>query len=438
MSLAARGTFWIGMYLAVCVAPLVLAVLGDSPPARGFVLDFSVALGFVGLSMMGLQFALVARFQWVAAPFGEDAVAQFHRKISPVATAFILAHPLLLLVHDASVIELFNPVTAPWRARFAVISVVCLLAIMFTSVWRRQLRIRYEVWQGLHTVLAIASVLFALAHIVLVGRYVGTPWKRVLWTVMTAAFVSLIVWVRLVRPLRRLRRPWEVVHVSAERGATTTITLRPVGHEGFRFKPGQFGWITVGRSPFALTQHPFSFSSSAEADGSVQMSIKALGDFTRSVAGLRPATRAYLDGPHGVFTPDRNEGPGFVLIAGGVGIVPLISMLRTFADRDDPRPCYLFYASRTLQDTTFLEDIRELQRRLSLTLVLVLEDPPQNWSGERGLIDKSLLRRSLPERYPRMQFFLCGPSPMLDAMESILAEIGVPTAHIHTERFAFV
>jgi predicted ferric reductase len=294
------------------------------------------------------------------------------------------------------------------------------------------------VWQGLHTVLAIASVLFALGHIVLVGRYVDTAWKQVLWTVMTAAFLSLIVWVRVMRPLRRLRRPWEVARVDAERGGTTTITLRPIGHGGFDFAPGQFGWISVGRSPFALTQHPFSFSSSAEADGSVQMSIKALGDFTRTVAELRPGTRAYLDGPHGVFTPDRNEGPGFVLIAGGVGIGPVISMLRTFADRGDRRPCHLFYASRTLEDTTFLEEVRALEERLDLTLVLVLEDPPRDWPGERGRIDGPLLRRWLPERHQRMQFFICGPPPMLDAMESALAEIGVPTAHIHTERFVFV
>nr|WP_052424381.1 hypothetical protein [Nonomuraea candida] len=238
---------------------------------------------------------------------------------------------------------------------------------MLTSVCRRRFRLRYEAWQVLHVSLSVASVLLALAHIELVGYYVDAPWKRVLWAVMTAGFVSLIVWVRLVRPLRRLRRPWEVEKVTAERGATTTITLRPVGHEGFRFEPGQFGWITVGRSPFAVTQHPFSFSSSAEADGAVQMSIKALGDFTTGVAELRPGTRAYLDGPHGVFTPDRNEGPGFALIAGGVGIGPMMSMLRTFADRHDQRPCLLFYASRTLEDTTFLEEIQRLRARLNLS-----------------------------------------------------------------------
>ncbi|UBU10570.1 ferredoxin reductase family protein [Nonomuraea gerenzanensis] len=441
MSLVVRGIFWVGVYLAVAVAPLVFALLGEAPPGRGFLVDFSVALGFVGLSMMGLQFALVARFRSVAAPFGEDAVVQFHRQIAYVATLFILAHPVLLLIQNSSLIALFNPVTAPWRARFAVVSTLCVLTVMVTSVWRRQVRMRYEVWQGLHMLLSIASVLFALAHVELVGYYVDTPWKRVLWAIMTAAFVGLIVWVRLVRPLRRLRRPWEVEEVTAEPGATTTITLRPVGHEGFRFEPGQFAWITVERSPFALTQHPFSFSSSAEADGRVQLSIKALGDFTTSMAGLRPGTRAYLDGPHGVFTPDRNEGPGFVLIAGGIGITPMMSMLRTFADRGDRRPCHLFYGVTTLQDATLLEEIRQLERRLNLTLVPVVQDPPADWTGERGLIDKDLLTRrlpGLPDRHRRMQYFICGPPPMLDAMESGLAELGVPVAHIHTERFVFV
>ncbi len=71
MRLAAGAVFWILVYLAVAVAPLAFALI-DLEPGRGLAVNFSVALGFVGLSMMGLQFALVARFQRVAAPFGID------------------------------------------------------------------------------------------------------------------------------------------------------------------------------------------------------------------------------------------------------------------------------------------------------------------------------------------------------------------------------
>lgn len=91
MALVARGVAWVGLYLAVAAGPLVFAVVGPNSPGRGFWTEFSIALGFVGMPMLGMQFALVARFQAVAAPFGEDALIQFHRQISYVALVFILA-----------------------------------------------------------------------------------------------------------------------------------------------------------------------------------------------------------------------------------------------------------------------------------------------------------------------------------------------------------
>jgi predicted ferric reductase len=439
VSWAIRGAFWAAVYLTVVIAPLVFAAVGTPPTDRGFWLEFSVALAFVGLAMMGLQFALVARFKAVAAPFGEDAVVQFHRLMSYFGTLFILAHPIILiLLVSSSYLRLLNPVSAPWRARFGLLSVILLLIVMVSSIWRRQLRIRYEWWQLIHMVAATLAVVAALVHVELVHYYVTSPWKRALWAAMTAGFVALIIWVRVVKPIMRLRRPWEVERVARERGDSWTITLRPVGHDGFSFAPGQFGWLALGRSPFGLTQHPFSFSSSAEQAGRVQMTIKELGDFTRTVGSIKPGTRAYLDGPHGVFSPDRHEGPGFVLLGAGVGIGPLISMLRTFADRQERRVCVLFYANRRLDGAALVPEIDGLSKRLSLEVVQVVEEPPADWQGERGRIDEALLRRHLPPRYQRMQYFVCGPEPFQDAMEEILPRLGVSAERVHSERFNFV
>lgn len=440
MRLVGRAISWVLLYVAVAVAPLVLALAGDRPPGRDALTEISVGLGFVGLSLMGLQFALVARFEAVAAPFGEDAVIGLHRQMGFVAFAMILAHPVLLVWTDTPMGELINPVTAPWRARFAVAAVVCLIALVVTSVWRRRLRIRYEVWQVAHGALSVAVVALALAHIQLVGYYVNATWKQIVWIAMSAAFVGLLGWVRLVRPIIRLGRPWEVTEVRAERGDAWTLRLRPLGHEGIRFQPGQFGWIIIGRSPFATTQHPFSFSSSAEElDGIVEMTIKSAGDFSSTVGEVEPGTRAWVDGPHGVFTPDRNEGPGFVLIGGGVGITPLMSILRTMADRDDRRPVLLIDANPTLDDVTFHDELEELGGRLDLRVVHVLEEPPDGWQGESGFVDADVLHRHLPARRAHHQYFVCGPPPMLDAVESaLIEELGIPIDHVHTERFEFV
>ena len=112
------------------------------------------------------------------------------------------------------------------------------------------------------------------------------PFKRTLWICMTIFWITLLLYVRLFKPLFMLRRPYRVTEVRAERGDTTTLVMDPDGHAGFRFKPGQFGWLNVWGSPFRITGHPFSFSSSAEAaNGRVEMTIRNLGDFTNAVDG---------------------------------------------------------------------------------------------------------------------------------------------------------
>ena len=205
----------------------------------------------------------------------------------------------------------------------------------------------------------------------------------------------------------------------------------------FRFEPGQFGWFAFGRSPFALTKHPFSFSSSAEREA-VELAVRALGDFTSGLSRLKPGTTVYVDGPHGVFSMDPDEGPGFGLVAGGVGIAGLISMVRTMADRRDVRPAVLFYANGEWDGVAFREELEVLKGELDLTVVHVLERPPEGWTGERGCVTAEVFARHLPAGYRRFQYFICGPDPMMDAAEAALLELGVPAERVHTERFDMV
>jgi predicted ferric reductase len=442
VKLAARGVLWIALYLAITLAPLVIAATANPPPARSFWIDLSVAMGFVGLSMMGLQFVLVARVKAVAAPFGQDALVAFHRQMSFVATVFVLAHPIILFLAEADTyLRLLAFWSAPWRARFALVATVALLTLMAMSIWRKRWKISYELWQVTHGVLAFVIIGAALAHINGVAYYVDDGWKRAVWVLFSVGVMSAITWIRIVQPVLRLRHPWTVVEVREELGRSTTIVLAPDGHDGFSFMPGQFAWLTVARSPFAFTQHPFSLSSigDVEPGGRIAFTIKRRGDFTNTLPTVEIGTRAYVDGPHGVFTPDLNEAQGFVLIAGGVGITPMHSILATMARRDDRRPVFLFNANRSEADITLGPSLQQLCDACELTIVDVLEQPSEAWPGERGRITAELLDRYLPptER-SRFEYFICGPNPMMDAMEQALVELGIAPERIHTERFDMV
>ena len=440
----AVGALWVGLFLAVALAPLGFVFVGPTPAGRDFWTELSVALGFVGLSTMGLQFAVTARFRRLANPYGIDVVIRFHRQIALFAGALVLAHPAILFAADPGRLALLDFTSAPWRARFGLTSVLALAALTVLAVWRQRLGVRYESWRVTHGILAVLAVAFALAHIELVGYYVSQPWKRGLWVAMSAAMVALLAYTRVVKPLRQRRRPYRVAEVRPERGASTTLVLEPVGHDGMRFSPGQFAWLTLADSPFALEEHPFSFSSSAGHPERLEMTIKDLGDFTSRVRQLPIGRRAYLEGPHGAFTIDRYDGPGYVFIGGGVGITPLMSMLRTLADRRDTRHHELIYQARTADDLTFREEIDALAASgqegeapaLDLEVVYVLTRPPTGWTGESGRITTELLRRHVVDDWPAHKYFVCGPQAMMDSVERELLAGGVPLHHVYTEEFA--
>jgi predicted ferric reductase len=433
-----RGAVWLAVYLLFVLAPLFALLAGALPPARDVWTEFSAAIGYAGLAMMGLQFGLTARFRFVTAPWGEDVIYHFHRQISLIAVGLVVAHPLILFAARPELIALLNSFQAPWRARFAALSVYALIALIVMALWRVKLRLSYEAWHLSHIALAVVAVVAGLLHMVGWSFYLGDPWKRALWIVLPCFWIALLLYVRIARPLFMLRRPYRIAEVRRERGDTSTLVMRPDGHPGFRFTPGQFGWLTVWGSPFRITGHPFSFSSSAEAaDGRVEMSIRNLGDFTSGIHDVPVGQRVYLDGPYGAFTIG-NPADMHVLIAGGVGITPMMSMIRTLADRGDKRPVILLYGSKDWDAITFREELEAVQARLNLTVVHVLAQPPADWTGERGFITAEVFQRHLPPPYADHEYFICGPNPMMDAIEAALGSLGVPLSKYHSERYSFV
>jgi predicted ferric reductase len=433
-----RGTIWLLVYLFFVCAPLFALLLGSHPPARAPWTEFSIALGYAGLAMMGLQFGLTARFRYVTEPWGEDVIYHFHRQVSLVAVALVVAHPVILFITRPELLALLNSFTAPWRARFAALSTYALIALVVTAVWRTKLRLSYEAWHLTHILLAVVAVAAGILHMVGWSFYFGDAWKRGLWIGLTVFWMGLLAYVRLVKPLFILRRPYRVTEVRKERGKSWTLSMEPEGHPGFRFRPGQFGWLTVYGSPFKVTAHPFSFSSSAEAaGGKVAMTIRELGDFTNDIGKVPAGRRVYIDGPYGAFTIGH-PADMHVLIAGGVGITPMMSMLRTLADRGDKRPALLLYGSKDRDSITFREELDALRSRLDLKVVHVLEKPEDGWPGERGYIDAAVLKRHLPAPYAEHEYFICGPDVMMDAIEKALGELGVPMSKYHSERYSFV
>jgi len=436
-----QGITWIVIYLVLISAPIVILLIGPVPEGREFWRELSVGLGFAGLAMMALQFVLTARFKVIKAPYGADVVYHFHRQISFVAILFILLHPLLLFINSPDTIQLLNLFSAPWRARFGVTAVVIFAAVIALSVWRKRFKTEYSRWRIWHGILATLAILLAMTHVILAGHYINTPLKQALWIAYGVFWIGLLVYVRIIKPAILLRYPYQVDQVRPERGNAWTLAVKPVGHKGMRFQPGQFAWLTAWKSPFTDSEHPFSISSSAEVSDQIEFTIKELGDFTSTIKEMQPGQVVYIDGPFGAFSIDRQpHAKGYAFIAGGIGITPIMSMLRTMQARGDDRPLVLIYANNRWEDITFQKEIETLAGSLNLEVIHVLANPPDDWQGDRGFINAQVLDRYLPKERSTnaYEIFICGPPPMMDAVEKTLPEIGFSLGDFHSERFNLV
>lgn len=437
-NVAKHALRWLVLYLLVVAVPLWMMLIGEQPPARSFWVEFGVAIGFVGLALMCVQFLLTGRFYQVGKPFGVDTILQFHRQAGIVGFTLILGHVIVLLLARPSYLAFFDPrVNAP-RAAALVLVLLALGALVLLSVRRRTFGLSYEWWRLTHAGFAALVVVIGLAHVNMVGHYVSTPLRRGVWIAGVLAALGLLLHIRVIKPLAMRKRPWRVAEVKAERNESWSITLEAVDHTGMPFQPGQYAWLTIGDHPLALQQHPFSFSSSAADPRRVRFTIKELGDFTDRIGETPLGARAFLEGPYGRFVaePDRPT----VMIAGGIGITPFVSMLRTAADRESHDPFHLFYGVPTWDRAILREELAELERTLpGLTVTYVVDRPDDNWTGERGYVTRDVLDRHLPpEDREAMSYLACGPDPMLDAVHAELTALGVPRDRQRSERFNMV
>jgi predicted ferric reductase len=430
---------WFLLYAAILLVPLLLTrtVVGDPGLSPGEAIALSS--GLVGFSALVVAVVLPARLPRLIATFGIETILTVHRLIALIAVLMVVLHLVAVLIVDPRGFRILDLPGTTWAARAAVTSTIALILLVALAVRRPRRQPRYEGWRLVHNGLVAVVVTTAWLHVWwlrhLIAHRIVAVWFIGSGLLLVALAARRWLWL----PIRSRRYAYVVAEVRPVPGDGITLVIRAEGHDGLPFEAGQFAWLKIGSTPFVFEEHPFSIASTAEQPELMEFTIKALGDFTELLSALRPGRRVFLDGPYGGFTIEGHDAaPGFVLIAAGVGITPLLSMLRTLADRGDRRRHRLFVAARTEDQLMLRPEIAELRTRLNLKVVEVISDPGPQWTGERGRIDAALLERFLPRRPYRLHYFICGPPSMEVAISQDLAGLDVPLRRIHTERFGAV
>jgi predicted ferric reductase len=441
-------TLWATAFLAVLLAPALLAPVLHGPrtgDSSSLLSQLSVGMGLLATSLLVCAVVLPSRVRSLTRTLGIDGVLGIHRFVGLAVTLLVGLHIILVLAAKPGNVALFDILHAPNRARAAVGATVALAALVALTVLRRRLRQRYEVWRWAHLALAGSVLVLSALHIWWLNHLVRDTAMRALFTVLAVTALGVLGYRWLWLPIFGPRREYVVRELRTETSTVSTLVLEPRrdrhqrGYRTLAFAPGQFAWIRLNPS-IGAQEHPFTIASSAHLGLWTEFTIRHSGDFTNELRQLRPGSPVWVDGPHGAFTLDLRRCTGLVMIAGGVGITPMMSMLRTLAHRRDRRPHRLVVVARTLDELLFRAELSELQQRLDLTVVELLRSPPPSWTGASGAVDEDLLTALLPGAFRRNQldYYLCGPPAMVTDVLTVLDGLDVPQPRIHTEQFDLV
>jgi predicted ferric reductase len=193
-------------------------------------------------------------------------------------------------------------------------------------------------------------------------------------------------------------------------------------------------FLALKRAGRKSEEHPFTISSSPTTEPPMTVTVKQSGDFTNTIGETKPGDVAFVEAPFGRFSYAYAEAKAFLFIAGGVGITPIVSMLRALRDTGDERPAVLIWGNKTESDIFFRDDLAAMAPRVRV--VHVLSHPNDSWLGPKGYVIDDIIQEFAADILATAEVYLCGPPPMMKSVSTALRSLGVPKRRIHTERFS--
>jgi propane monooxygenase reductase subunit len=210
----------------------------------------------------------------------------------------------------------------------------------------------------------------------------------------------------------------------------------PPDAEEFRFFPGQYVDIGI---PGTEDSRSFSMANvTAKDDGRLEFIIKCYpgGRFSEYLdTSVSVGDELPITGPFGVFTL-RDSPAELVFVGGGAGMAPILSVLRSLAERDPARKATFYYGARAKRDLCFEQELRDLEQVLAnFTYVPALSEPVvgEAWDGEVGFVTDVVRKHETDLR--RTDAYVCGPPPMVEAAITVLSDLGAPEGRIFYDKF---
>ena len=423
------GVCLLGLYCLLAVSPVIVAWLGSKSIGAPVLTTIALTMAMMGFSLLCLQVLLAGRFKTLDRPFGLDVVMLFHKKMALFAAALLVLHPVLLAIDHKS-LALFGFQTS-WRVYLGKGALIFLVLGALFALYFARLKIDYNVWRFCHKGMVVVVILGFL-HGLFIGPHINlSPVVRVYWYAMFVTAAGVFGFRNLVVPF--IRRKFNVTSVRQETHNTYTLTFEPEDAGPVHRNPGQFMFLKLIRPGRSSELHPFTISASPLDNKILQASIKQSGNFTDTIDRTKAGDVGRIEAAFGRFSYVYHNPEKILFIAGGVGITPIMSMIRCLRDTGDGREVVLLYGNNGERDIIFRQEMEKLPENFKV--VHILNQANQDWQGEKGYVTKEIIEKHAGGMLGTAHVYVCGPPVMMDKVVSSLRSLNVDDKRIHYERF---
>jgi predicted ferric reductase len=432
----------VAMFLGCAILPLVTAAwVKDS--SHQSAIELGAAFGILAASLLFLQFLSSGRFERLSGRVGIDRTMGFHRIAAYALVAFAIAHPLSYTTlhfpeNPSMAVTQLQAMLASPRLRSGVVALTLLVALVAFATVRTKALVRYEFWRAVHGPVAVVIAGLTLHHAVGAGTYSADAKLASVWAMCALLAFGAAFVVYVVRPWRMWREDWRVESANIAADKIAEVIVRgPERTDLAKMHGGQFVWLTVAPHRPPLHDHPLSIASSASFLPRMRFLVRQAGDCTDDFHQLAIGTRVAIDGPHGSFVLPSTTS-AIVMVAGGVGIAPLLGMLEEAANQGDQRPYRLLYAAHSEAALAGRSQLAKLANRLDLTVTYCIDEGCSSTGALHGPICREHLEVLISNlTIGDTSFLICGPPGMMDVTSDTFLHLGAPMSNIHYERFDY-
>lgn len=377
---------------------------------------------------------LTSRPRWLERRYGQDQLIAAHRWFGIVTVTAVVVHAIADTwawgaATGGTIVSGLVDLLANEAWMVAATAATVLFVVIGLSSWRRIRRlIPYETWYFVHLT-GYLAVLLGFGHQLTLGSdFVADPLAFWWWTGLFVLTAVVVTWSRLGDLLRSATRRFYVTAVSREATGIGSLHVSGPGLRRLRVAGGQFFNVRALTRDLWWQAHPYSVSAAPTTAG-IRFTIKELGEDSSRMLRLEPGTRLMLEGPYGVFTVEQAQGAPVVLVAGGVGISPIRALLEDCGPHQTP------IVIVRVHDKADLAHRAELERMVAARngVLHVLAGPRRLFSRQDPFAPETL--RAWILDLPSRHVFVCGPASLESAVMAGMRKAGVPTDHIHHERF---